>query len=78
VRTKTSQLEIQDIFGGMVCRSGDEAHDRFIRTFSVVQVSSESAQRFRAMKLLATARTKPEGPRLFALVVSFKSPHSIE
>jgi len=78
VRTKTSQFEKQAVFEGMACRSSNEAYDRVTRTFSVVQVSSESGQPPRAMKFLSTAGKKSEGLRLAALAASSKSPHSVK
>jgi predicted RNase H-like nuclease (RuvC/YqgF family) len=69
-RTKTRQLEIQAVSKALAFLSSDEAHDLFTRTFNFVQLSSESAQRSKAMKVLSAAAKKSGDPRLVALAVS--------
>jgi len=69
-RTKTRQLEIQAVSKALAFLSSDEAHDLFTRTFNFVQLSSESAQRSKAMRVLSAASKKSGDPRLVALAVS--------
>jgi len=69
-RTKTRQLEIQAVSKALAFLSSDEAHDLFTRTFNFVQMSSESGQRVRVMRLLSAAAKRSGDPRLSALAVT--------
>merc|ERR1719453_1289732 len=68
-RTKTRQLEIQAVSKALSFLSSDEAHDLFTRTFNFVQISSESAMRSKAMRLLSAAAKKSGDPHLSTLAV---------
>merc|ERR1719432_581356 len=72
-RQKTRQLEMEAVSKALAVLSGDDAHDLFTKTFNPSLLQKENAmhsdRRAQASKLLSTAATRLQNPRLATLAV---------